>query len=209
MRTVTFARGRARTNGAPRRAGDLAELEQARAHDVGADAEEPRRLQLVAIAEAVGRAQRGLLDARVQIGQVLLEPREQRGLEDVGGVRARRLDRRRHRGQPDVVGGDRLVAAHHQRAVDDVLELADVARPAVAEQALGGVGRQHRAAGAEALRVELEEVAGEGQDVAGAIAQRRQLERRDVEAVEEIGGGSDSQDRHCAVCSLWRTVCQR
>ena len=70
--------------------------------------------------------------------------------------------------------------------LDGVLELADIARPREIHQAPAGflpqaLGRQV----VVAARL-LDEVAGEQGDVLLAIAQWRQRDRNDVQAVEEV-----------------------
>ena len=71
-------------------------------------------------------------------------------------------------------------------ALDDVAELADVAGPVVGLELVdGGVGDFD--AGAAVLLTELgEELAGEERDVLFAVAQGRDVEGDDVEAVEEV-----------------------
>ena len=76
--------------------------------------------------------------------------------------------------------------AQHHGALDDVLELANVARPVVLGQQVERVRRQLESALAGSPRRTFEEVVDEQRDVVLAIAQRRQLNRDDVEAVEEI-----------------------
>jgi hypothetical protein len=71
-------------------------------------------------------------------------------------------------------------------ALDDVLELADVAGPVILPE-LGESGVGNFDAGAAVLLAELEEeLAGEDGDVFFAVAERRDEERDDVEAIEEV-----------------------
>ncbi len=99
-----------------------------------------------------------------------------------------------------------LVPRQGDRALDAVLELAHVPRPAVGEQTLR---RRRRDAGhvlAGLARVAREEVLGEQQDVAAARAERRQRQVHDVDAVEEIlaeasASTADSRSRLVAVTS--------
>ena len=67
-----------------------------------------------------------------------------------------------------------------------MLELAHVARPRVALEEGGELGVEATHTLAELARVVLGEVAREQQDVAAALAQRRQRERDHVEAVVEV-----------------------
>src|SRR5690606_34091195 len=78
------------------------------------------------------------------------------------------------------------VAAEDHRALDGVLELADVAGPAPGLQGLHGLGREAVERLAVLRAVPDEEVLGEQRDVAVALAQRRQVHADDVQAVEEV-----------------------
>ncbi len=87
----------------------------------------------------------------------------------------------------EMLGFDALgFGVEDQDALDDVAQLADVAGPVVLlERGEGGVGDFD--VGAAVLLAELgEEFAGEERDVFLAIAQRRDVEGDDVEAVEEV-----------------------
>ena len=110
-------------------------------------------------------------------------PRARRG-------RRRRCGRRRRGTGPPAelqVGGGQLGAARQDhRALDDVLELAHVARPGIRRQRRQRARVDAAHALADGLRVLLDEVLAQHGDVAGPIAQRRQRDRKDVEAVVEI-----------------------
>jgi hypothetical protein len=76
--------------------------------------------------------------------------------------------------------------AHEHGALDGVLELAHVARPAVANQQVIG-GRRDRPHAAPVALVELgQEVVAEQRHVLGALAQRRHLEGDRVDAEVEV-----------------------
>ena len=88
---------------------------------------------------------------------------------------------------------DHLAVAQDRRARQHVLELADVARPAIGREARerlrGDLRRIARLAAGEALRGAAparEDVRGEQRDVLLALAQRRHLDRHDREAPVEV-----------------------
>ena len=82
--------------------------------------------------------------------------------------------------------GDPLVGRKREEARDRVLELPDVARPAVRAQRLDERGLDVDPAHAVALGVLAHERAHERLDVLRALAQRRDADRHHVEPVEEI-----------------------
>ena len=79
-----------------------------------------------------------------------------------------------------------VAAREHDRALDDVLELAHVARPLVSEQPPHRLGRDILDALARLAGVTPQERANQQRDVVDALAQRRQRHREDVEPVVEI-----------------------
>ena len=84
-----------------------------------------------------------------------------------------------------VFGQDRLPLADGDRVLERVLELAHVAGPRVLEEQAQHVGREaQRAALARAHPRQQE--GGEGLDVLAPLAQRRDLDRHDAQAVEEV-----------------------
>ena len=89
-------------------------------------------------------------------------------------------------GQPELGGGDDVVARLQHRALDDIGQLAHVARPRVRAQAgarvVAEAPRRHAVVGAHAGQ----EVLGERDDVAAALAQRRQRHREHGQAMVEI-----------------------
>jgi hypothetical protein len=81
---------------------------------------------------------------------------------------------------------DQLAAAEHHGALDGVLELTHVARPAVVAHAVQrGLGEAGDPL-AVLDRVDAHEVVGEQRDVLEAVAQRRDADRDDVDAIEQI-----------------------
>ena len=84
------------------------------------------------------------------------------------------------------LGLQQLARPQHDRALDDVLQLTDVARPVVLLEHGQGLRRHAPRRPAHLLRQLLDEVGDQQRDVLAAIAQRRQVERDDVETVEEI-----------------------
>jgi hypothetical protein len=104
-----------------------------------------------------------------------------------------RVPRREHFAEG--VGADRAIG-EQQPPLDDVAQLADVARPRV-------VRRSSSAAAVESARLrpvligdDRREVLGDGGDIARPLAQRRQRDREHEHAVEEIvGKGAFSRQR--------------
>src|SRR5439155_19863627 len=85
-----------------------------------------------------------------------------------------------------VFGPDhRRVGTHNHRALDDVLELAHVAGPAMHDQRRNGVVGEPLGRVAVA-RLFAEEVARNGFDVLQPLPQRRQRDGEDVQPVVEI-----------------------
>ena len=72
-------------------------------------------------------------------------------------------------------------------AADDMLQLADVARPVVAAQGVLCAGRQAQAANAQPCAVEFEKAPRQQQHVVAALAQRRYWHRVDRQAVVQVG----------------------
>ena len=89
-------------------------------------------------------------------------------------------------GGRQVVAVDDAAVADQHRALDDVLQLAHVAGPVVADQHVDGGGGDAPDALAVLARVLGEEVVGEQQDVRLPLAQRRHEDGEDVEPVVEV-----------------------
>ena len=80
----------------------------------------------------------------------------------------------------------RVPVIEDNHRADDVLQLANVAGPVIGEQRRLGLGSE-RAQGLPVLtREAVQEIAGDQQHVALALAQRRQLHGHDVQPVEKI-----------------------
>ena len=125
----------------------------------------------------------------------------------------------RRRDELDLLGVHHLALREHRRLLHDVAQLAHVARPLVPEQPLERLVGQPPRRRAVALGEEAEEALGDRDDVLGAIAQRRNGDREDVEAIVEVlaelvrfdeveqiavGGGDDRARRRRAPCSRRR-----
>src|SRR5262245_1499168 len=97
------------------------------------------------------------------------------------GVAAAAVQRARQVGEADLAA-----AAQHHQPLDQVLELAHVARPVVAHERFHGLGRD--AARAELLLLAglAQEVRHEQRDVLAALAERRHFDRDHVEPVEQV-----------------------
>ncbi len=86
----------------------------------------------------------------------------------------------------DQLDADARAGAQHHGALDDVLELADVARPVVFREQIERVRRELETALLVLVAVLFQEMVDQQRDVILAVAQRRQLNRDDVQAIEEI-----------------------
>jgi hypothetical protein len=122
--------------------GEKPELDGTGAQHVAADAQQARRLALVAVAELEGRVDDGGIDAVEKLGLAALV---QGALQGRG---ARCGNRREHGGlagriQLHVLGLDVAITAGEDRAMDHVVQLAHVAWPGVIEQSLDRL-RTHR-----------------------------------------------------------------
>ena len=84
------------------------------------------------------------------------------------------------------IGVDLRAGRQHHRALDDVLQLADVARPVVFLQQIQRLGGQLEVGLLVFLAVLLEEVLDQQRDVVLALAQRRQLHGDDVQPVVQV-----------------------
>src|SRR5207244_3565934 len=71
-------------------------------------------------------------------------------------------------------------------ALDDVLELADVARKREGQQPLHRLGRDSFDGAVVLLRVLLEERSGEERDVFAALPERRYIDLKDIEPEEQV-----------------------
>ena len=83
-----------------------------------------------------------------------------------------------------MLGHDHARGGHDHGPLDDVLQLAHVARPVVADEAIHGVGGHPPLA--QGLGVLGQEVLGEQRDVTAAIPEGGQRERDDIQAVEQV-----------------------
>ena len=125
-------------------------------------AEDELALGLAERVVVTGGGRRGVSAGRVRAG---------RGVED---------------GLGQVFGQDALGRAEDDGALDGVLQLADVARPVVRDEARARLRREPRHAALELRGVFRDEVAGEQRDVFAPLAQGGQLEGDDVEAVVQV-----------------------
>src|SRR5687768_5913009 len=80
-----------------------------------------------------------------------------------------------------------IAGADHDRALDHVLELTDISRPAVPFQSVDRVRGQPELCPALGLRMTSHEILGQNRNIASPFSKGRQLEAGNVEAIEEIG----------------------
>ena len=76
--------------------------------------------------------------------------------------------------------------AEQQRVVHGILQLANVPRPGMLEQARRRIRTQPGRPELQTLPVKLQEMSGQWQNIARALAQRRKLERVSAQAVQEL-----------------------
>ncbi len=116
---------------------------------------------------------------------------------------------RRVGGQPEVVGSDVLALGHDHRAIDAVLELADVARPRIGLDRLERIRREAAQRAAVLAAAALHDGLRDHDRVARALAQRRDADRDLADPVVEI-----LAERRCARSApagpgSWRRRCAR
>ncbi len=88
--------------------------------------------------------------------------------------------------QPGVAERQRRAAREDHRALDHVLQLAHVARPVVGLQQTHDVGRNVVDALAQRAAEAIDQVADQRRNVAAPLAERRQRDRKHVQAVVEV-----------------------
>ena len=86
-------------------------------------------------------------------------------------------------------------AREDHRSVDGVLKLADVTGPRVAHEPLHHVRRNTVDAPAETSGVVRDEVAYERRDVLGPLAKGREIDRKHVQPVVEVGAKLSRRDQ--------------
>src|SRR5690606_16766231 len=95
--------------------------------------------------------------------------------------------------EEQVLRRDLVAAGEDDRALDHVLELADVSRPAVLEDRALRLRRRDAPLPAVA-RVPLEEEGDELQDVLASLAERGERDRNDVQAKIEVVAEASRRD---------------
>src|SRR5581483_1733890 len=187
---VTVARGRSNSDGCPTglgRGGDP-ELVHAVLEDPSRRPEHLRRARLI----EVGLAQRLLDDLALELVDGIAErlPALEHLLLDGPRVVVAAADALR-----EVVDPDRRPLAEDEDALDEVLELADVAGPRVAEEGVDRLGTERLLRDPHLAALRLREVAEEEQEVVAALAQRGQVHGHDVQTVVEVGPEAAVLDR--------------
>ena len=81
---------------------------------------------------------------------------------------------------------DDVVPRHENGALDAAFQLADVARPVVAHQHVDHGARQPAHVAAVHAGIALQKEVGQLDDVRLALAQRRHVDREDVQTVEQV-----------------------
>src|SRR5688572_11665769 len=92
--------------------------------------------------------------------------------------------RGRPRGEPQIARADHVAGRQRERALEYVLELADVSREIVARELGRGLGGELRRLGGAALALQYR--GGERRDVLAHLAQARHLELDHVQPVIQI-----------------------
>src|SRR5690349_20265666 len=84
------------------------------------------------------------------------------------------------------VNAEHVAGAEHDRALEHVLELADVAGPVVSLEDRESLRRDPPNVLAEILAELLQEMRDEQRNVLASLAQRRQVDREHVQTIEEV-----------------------
>ena len=87
-------------------------------------------------------------------------------------------------GLRQMLGADLPSSRDDRRALDGVAQLPDVARPGAGRELIEHVVPERRRAAGQVQ--EAEEMAGQGRDVLAPVAERRNPDREDAEAEEEV-----------------------
>src|SRR4051812_596732 len=156
---------------------------------------EPETLQ-TAVERAAAQPERlrGLADVASVPGKSLLDE------EPLDVLEAHVLETRgrlARRPQPEVPRTDGVSLRHQHGALHRVIELADVARPAVIEQELHRTGVEAREVLAVSLRMLLEEVTREQRHVFAALAHGRKVDLDRVQTEQQVL--PESPSRHFLV----------
>nr|GFC07313.1 hypothetical protein [Tanacetum cinerariifolium] len=126
--------------------GQFANLDQPSANHIAAQTQQLRGMNLVVVAEAIGRTQQGIFDLLPEVRQA------------------------------QVIGLDHAIAANQQRVMDNVFQLTDIAGPAVGAQLVLRLAADLDRPAAQTLAVDLDEVTGQRHDVAWPFTQGAQLQ---------------------------------
>src|SRR5581483_2496130 len=86
----------------------------------------------------------------------------------------------------EVADVDHRALGKDEEPLDEVLELADVPRPAIAQEGFHGLGRERLLRHPHLARLRLREVADEEREVVASLAERREVHADDVQSIEEI-----------------------
>lgn len=134
-----------------RRRGLISEVRQVGAQGIAADAEQRRRLQLIAVAGVECVAHQRVQHPLVKLAAVALQLLPYKVADGVVAGAGRFLQALV---EPQLVGGDQRILAQQHRVVQRVFQLAHVARPAVIQQRLQRLRRQLQPWPPEAARVQ-------------------------------------------------------
>src|SRR5690606_28076433 len=97
-------------------------------------------------------------------------------------------------GDIQVIKADHAAVGHRRSTKDDVLQLAHIAGPAIAEQRRQGGGGEAAGWPLDLVARQYEEMARQQQDVFATLAQWRDIQVEHVEAIEQVlakGAGAD------------------
>src|SRR5687768_6584716 len=82
---------------------------------------------------------------------------------------------------------DYIAGADHDRALDHVLQLTDISRPAMSFESVDRVRGEPQLCAALGLRMTSHEILGQNRNIASPFSKGGELEAGNVETVEEIG----------------------
>src|ERR1700733_2508683 len=112
--------------------GQLTALHQLGPNDVPADAEQPRRLNLVAMTEFIRCPRDRRLDLGVKVGTAIFKNCQERVMQRFEGLNSTSgRDSEPKRGKPQIFRSDHIFAANQEGVMDDIFQFSRIAWPRV------------------------------------------------------------------------------